>query len=142
VSDYHLIFNLNGVLVAMNEGQTRTQLVVLRLGIKEFCSACVKTFMVYIWSLVMKRNFLKHLEIIVEKTDVHLLSTRIVDQSICFKNDHFLFNKPDKPIFHKNLLDFFVQFLSTMFENTLLINDTPHKNLFNPPFSAIFKRCS
>jgi hypothetical protein len=24
-----------------------------------------------------------------------------------------------------------------MFENTLLIDDTPHKNFFNPPFSAI-----
>ncbi len=138
MSDYHLIFDLNGVLVAMNEGQTKTHLMVLRLGIKEFCFACVKTFMVYIWSLVMKRNFLKHLEIIVEKTDIHLLSTRIVDQSIYFNIDHFLFNKPNKPIFHKNLLDFFVQFLTRTFENTLLINDTPQKNLFNPPFNAIF----
>ncbi len=25
-----------------------------------------------------------------------------------------------------------------MFENTLLINDTLHKSLFNPPFNAIF----
>lgn len=30
VSDYHLIFDLNGVLVAMGEGQTRTCLVVLK----------------------------------------------------------------------------------------------------------------
>ncbi len=132
MSDYHLIFDLNCVLVVMNEGQTRTRPMVLRPSIKEFLSACVKTFMVYIWSLVMKRNFLRHLEIIDEKTSVCLLSSRIVDQLICFKNDHFLFKKPDKPIFHKSLLDFFVQFLGKTFENTLLTNDMLHKNLFNP----------
>jgi hypothetical protein len=66
VSDYHLIFDLNGVLVAVGEGQTRTCPVVLRLGLKEFLSTCVKKFMVYIWSSAMKRNFSKHLEIIIE----------------------------------------------------------------------------
>jgi hypothetical protein len=62
---------------------------------------------------------------------------------IYFKNDHFLFKKLDKPIFHKSLLDFFVQFLGTTFENTLLTDDTPHKNLFNPllvPFLKMFYR--
>jgi hypothetical protein len=45
VSDaYHLIFNLNGVLVAISEGQTRSRHVVLRLGLKEFPFACVKKF--------------------------------------------------------------------------------------------------
>jgi len=78
------------------------------------------------------------LEIIAEKIDVHLPSFRIVDQLLYFINDHFLLEKLDKPIFHKNLLNFFVQFLGTMFENTLLINEMPHKSLFNRPFSAIF----
>ncbi len=61
VSDYHLIFDLNGVLVAMGEGQTRTCLINLRPSHKEFLFASVKKITVYIWSLVMKRNFLKHL---------------------------------------------------------------------------------
>jgi hypothetical protein len=46
----------------------------------------------------------------------------------------------EKPIFHKNLFDFFVQFLGTRFEKTLMIDDTPHMSLFNPPFSAIKKK--
>jgi hypothetical protein len=138
VSDYHLIFDLNGVLVAIGEGQTRTCPLVLRLGLKEFVSTCVKTFMVYIWSSTLKRNFSRHLEIIVEKTSVCLLSFRIVDQSLYFENDHFLPEKSEKPIFHKNLFNFFVQLPSMMFENTSLIDDMPHKSLFNPPFSAIF----
>jgi hypothetical protein len=36
VNNYHLIFDLNGVFVAMSEGLTRICLVVLRPGIKEF----------------------------------------------------------------------------------------------------------
>jgi hypothetical protein len=57
VSDYHLIFDLNGVFVVTGESQIKTCLVVLKLGLKEFLSACVKNIMVYIWSLAMKRIF-------------------------------------------------------------------------------------
>jgi hypothetical protein len=81
---------------------------------------------------------MKHLEIIAKKTGVRLPSSRIVDQSFCFRNDHFLPEKPNKLIFHKNLFNFFAQFASMTFENTLLIDDMLHKSLFNPPFSAIF----
>jgi len=114
----------------------------LRPGLKEFMSACVKKFTVYIWSSAMKRNFLKHLEIITKKIGIHLSSYRIVDQSLCFRNDHFLLQKLDKPVFHKNIFDFFVQFLGMMFENTLLIDDMLHNKKIYPPFSAIFCRHS
>jgi len=80
VSDYCLIFNLNGVLATMGEGQIKTHLMVLRLGLKEFLSDCVKKNIMYIWSLIMRRKVLRHLEIIVEKTGIHLPSFRIVDQ--------------------------------------------------------------
>jgi hypothetical protein len=49
VNDYHLILDLNGVLVVMGEGQTKICLIVLRPNLKEFLSTCVKFFMVYIW---------------------------------------------------------------------------------------------
>jgi hypothetical protein len=47
-NDYHLIFDLNGVLVAMSEGQTRTCMVVLKAwpqGIP-FC-LCKKIYSVH-----------------------------------------------------------------------------------------------
>jgi len=106
-------------------------MVVLRLVLNEFLSILCKKFTMYTWSSVMKRNFSRHLEIITKKTRINLLSSRIVDESICFKNDHFLPKKPNKLFFHKNLLDFFVRFLGTMFQNTLLIDDMLHKSLFN-----------
>ncbi len=46
--------------------------------------------------------------------------------------------KPNKPIFHKYLKDFFRIFPSMNFENTLLVDDTPHKSMFNPLCNAIF----
>jgi len=122
----------------MGEGRTWIHPIILRPGFKELLSVGVRKFRVYIWSLVMKRNFLRHLEIIIEKTSICLLCFKIVDQLFYFGNDHFLFEKLDKSIFHKNLFDLFVQFPSTMFENTFLIDNTLHKSLFNPPFSAIF----
>jgi hypothetical protein len=79
VSDYHLIFDLNGVLVATGEGRTRSHLVFLRLGLKEFLFACVKKFMVYILSLAMKRNFSRRVDIIIETTFILLLTSRILD---------------------------------------------------------------
>jgi hypothetical protein len=72
VSDYHLIFDLNGVLVAIGEGQIRSHLIVLKHGLKEFLSTCKKKFTMYIWSSVMKRNFSTHLDIIVKKISVLL----------------------------------------------------------------------
>ncbi len=97
----------------------------MKPGLKEFLSACVNKFNVYISSLAMKRNFLKHLAIIAKEIGVLLPSSKILDQTFCFRNCHFLLVKPDKPIFHKNLKDFFHFFPSTTFENTLLIDDMP-----------------
>jgi TFIIF-interacting CTD phosphatase-like protein len=79
VSDYHLIFDLNGVFIAIGKGQTKACLVVIRPSLKEFLFACVKKITVYIWSLAMKRNFSKHLEIIAKKTSICFSSSRILD---------------------------------------------------------------
>ncbi len=137
VNDYHLIFNLNGVLIVTREGKLKLSMV-LKLGLKDFLLACVIFKIMYIWSSAMRRNFLRHLEIIAKKTNVCFPSFRIVNKSLYLRNDHFLLEKPDKLVFHKNLFDFFVRFPIMTFENTLLIDDMPHKSLFNPPFSAIF----
>jgi hypothetical protein len=78
------------------------------------------------------------LEIIREKTIIFLPSSRIVDQTLCFKNEHFLPKKLDKPIFLKNLDNFFYMFPISNYGNTLLVDDMLHKNMFNPLFNAIF----
>jgi hypothetical protein len=81
---------------------------------------------------------LRHLDIIAKKTCVVLPSSKILNQNSYFRNDHFLLEKLDNPIFHKNLKDFFCLFPSTAFDNTLLVVDMPHKSMFNPLCNAIF----
>jgi hypothetical protein len=92
----------------------------------------------YIWSSAMRRNFFRHLETIRERIGVHLDSSRISDQALCFKNEHFLLEKLRKLVLHENLNTFFDVFLGMNYENTLLIDNMPYKILFNPPFNAIF----
>jgi len=76
----------------------------------------------------MRKNFSRHLETIREGTNVQLDYSRILDQALCFKNEHFLPKKPKKPILHKNLNTFFNVFLGMNYENTLLIGDMPYKS--------------
>jgi hypothetical protein len=106
--------------------------------LKEFLSSCAIKFTITIWFSTTRRNFSRHSKIIKERTGVHLESSRIIDQVICLKNEHFFLEKLEKLILHKNLNTFFGIFLSTNYENTLLVDDTLYKRLFNPPFNAIF----
>ncbi len=91
-----------------------------------------------VWFSTTKRNFSSHLEIIRERIGIHLEFSRIVDQALCFENEHFLPKKPKKHVFHKNLNAFFGVVLNMNYENALFIDDTPYKSLFNLPFNAIF----
>jgi hypothetical protein len=70
VNEYHLIFDSNGILVAIGECPTRNWSMILQLGLKEFLSSCATKFTMYIWSSVMRRNFSRHLEVIRERIGV------------------------------------------------------------------------
>lgn len=100
--------------------------MILKLGMKEFLFICVKKFTMYIWSFTMKIIFLRHLEVIVKNISVLVPSSKIVDQMFCFKNDHFMLDKPNKPIFYENLKVFFHLFFGMTFEKALLVDDMPH----------------
>jgi len=54
------------------------------------------------------------------------------------KNVHYLSINPDKPIFHKNIHVFFSKYHDIHVGNTLLVDDTLYKSMFNEPFNAIF----
>jgi len=54
------------------------------------------------------------------------------------KNLHFLSSNLKKPIFHKNLNVYFFNYLDTCARNTLLVDNTPYKSLFNEPLNVIF----
>ncbi len=60
------------------------------------------------------------------------------DQEFCIQNAHFLSDKPNTSIFHKNLDIFFSMYLYVHIGNMLLIDDMPYNSLFNKLFGAIF----
>jgi len=45
------------------------------------------------------------------------------------ENPHFLFDKPNKPIFYKNFDSFFSTFFYTHVVNMLLVDDMPYKTM-------------
>ncbi len=51
---------------------------------------------------------------------------------------HFLPFNLNKLVFHKNHNFIFFKYLDTHANNTLFIDDMPHKNSLTKPFSAIF----
>ncbi len=63
---------------------------------------------------------------------------RVLGQKSFQKNDHFLPSHPKMPIFHKNINVFFLKFPNTHIGNTLFIDDTPYKYIFNDSCNAIF----
>jgi hypothetical protein len=73
-----------------------------------------------------------------EKIDISLDPSRVLGQKLCQKNDHFFPSHHEKPIFHKNLDVLFSKFPNTHVGNTLLVDDTPYKSIFNDSCSGIF----
>jgi len=63
------------------------------------------------------------------------------DQKFCMRNPHFLLDKLDEPIFHKKFDIFFSTYPHTHVSNTLFVDDTPYKSMFNGLYSAIFWSC-
>jgi hypothetical protein len=62
----------------------------------------------------------------------------MLDHKFCMQNLHLLLDKSNKLIFHKNLDIFVSTFPYIHIGNTLLIDDTPYKSIFNSSYSAIF----
>ncbi len=99
VSPFHVIFNLNGVLIATRFIKGfRT--IILHLGLKEFLNKCLAQFQVYIWFVAQHHNIYNYL-------NKNWHRTQVFHKEFCMRKMHFLPAKPNKPIFHKNLDVFF-----------------------------------
>ncbi len=117
VNPFHVIFYLNGVLVATHfdkgiYGKLASQIVILKLRLKEFLERCVAQFHVYIWFPTQRHNIYNYLDQIWHETQILIEPSKVLNQTFCMQNPHFLPNKHGKPIFHKNLDVFFSMFLT------------------------------
>ncbi len=92
----------------------------------------------YIWFAAQHHNIYTYLDEVWHQTQIFINPSRVFDQEFCIQNTHFLLDKLDMPIFHKNLDIFFSMYLYIHIGNMLFINDMPYNSLFNKPFGAIF----
>jgi hypothetical protein len=67
VSPFHMIFNLNGVLIATNFDRGSCT-IILRPRLKEFLEKCLAQFQVYIWFIAQKHSIYNYLDYIWHKT--------------------------------------------------------------------------
>jgi len=105
--------------------------LALKPRLKDFLTSYLSKFEVYIWSIARHYNIDKYLDKVKEKTYISLDPSRIRGQESFQKNDHFSPNHLKKPNFHKNLNVFFLKFPNTHTRNTLLVDDTPYRSIFN-----------
>ncbi len=95
-------------------------------------------FHVYIWSIAQRHNIYSCLDQVQHETQIFINLSRVFNQKSCIQNPHFLLDKLNKPIFHKNFDVFFFMYPYIHTKNMLLIDDMPYESVFNGPCSAIF----
>jgi hypothetical protein len=67
VNPFHVIFNLNGVLITTCFDKDSC-IVIFRLGLKQFLEKCLAQFQVYIWFVAQHHNIYNYLGQIWHKT--------------------------------------------------------------------------
>lgn len=114
------------------------QTFVLRLGLKQFGEIFIAQFIVYKWFAAQHHNINNYLDKIQHETRIVVDLARILGKESCTNFFHFLNFNLEKRIFHKNLSFLFSKHSYVHVGNTLLVDDTPYKSLFNGPFNAIY----
>ncbi|RWR73131.1 hypothetical protein CKAN_00138400 [Cinnamomum micranthum f. kanehirae] len=143
----HTFFTFENVKIPANrrpDGVLGTKLVFKRPFCDEFLKFCFETFEVGIWSTATQRNVDGVITFIFGDFKPKLQFTW--NQTHCTSTLFKTLEKKDKPIFLKELKKLWDKECHSLpwpkgrysSSNTLLIDDSPYKALFNPPNTAIF----
>ncbi len=86
VNPFHVIFDLNRVLIATQGSHT----VIFHPGLKEFLEKCLSQFQVYIWSTTQCHNIYNYLNHIWHKTKIFIHVSKVLDKGFYMRNPYFL----------------------------------------------------
>ena len=146
--EYFLLFDINGTLLHYTFGKVKHMKFQksetrLRPGLREFMLFCLRSgFRVIFWSSVKEANLEPRFDAIVSHVPELGTDCRRFGQSWC---DECLYRDPADPT-RQYWLKRLARLLGhshglledgATVENTLLIDDTPYKNIKNSPFSAV-----
>ena len=148
-----LILDVNGLLLARypkldrniipqgaKHGMVGRSFVFKRPFCTSFLNFCFENFHVGIWSSMMEGNVHKALDYICKGNPMQQKFMFIMHQGDCTNTGLQNPSKKESPLFLKELTKVWSRFPNGLFNetNTLLIDDTPYKALWNPPYTAIF----
>ena len=146
---YFLILDMNGLFLEKRPSPNgRDRLYTLRKDVREFLEFCFKSFEVAFWSCCNQKNLKSMIQSLkracTPSLTKQLLRCRTFDQDWC----DYVCDSNGDPVTKGPY--FFVKLLGTLFdhsdglkgkealvENTLLIDDSPYKNVRNGMWSAI-----
>nr|CAB3455484.1 unnamed protein product [Digitaria exilis] len=122
----------------------RGKLVFKRPHCDDFLRFCIRNFQLAIWSSRFKANTDAVVDILMKDVKQHLLFSW--DASKCTATGHNTLENKNKPLVLKELKKVWnkeepgLPWQQGEFSpsNTLLVDDSPHKALRNPPHTAIF----
>lgn len=146
-----LILDVNGLLVArysrldtniippgIQHGVVGRTFMFKRPFCNSFLDFCFQNFHVGVWSSMIEANVRHSLDYICKGMQHKFLF--VMHQGDCTNTGLRNPAKRQSPLFLKELAKVWSRFPKGQFDetNTLLIDDTPYKALWNPPYTAIF----
>ena len=135
---YHVVFDLNGVLVHRGEYVQGLQRdIKVRLGCLNFLKWVLENATVSFWSSVVPKNMAEILKQFWTSEALIPKGLLTLTQSSCYKSTFKHLENPQKPIFVKDLLVYNARAMPKSPRDVLLVDDTPLKNVLNDPFSAV-----
>ena len=147
VSEYFLLMDINGVLISTFYGmvgkeKTNSMHTRVRDGLRDFLLRCVSNFTVVFWTSMNSDNLERHFRTILSHVPELFEDCPRFAQNWCDRSTYVDPANVDRPWFLKRIARLLGDSAgyggrgATM-ENTLLVDDTPYKNVLNDPYNAV-----
>ena len=137
--EYTVILDLNGLLINRIYHRINPRIDV-RPGLTDFLVWLFSRARVLFWSSATHRNMSSLLRMVLSGTGFGVRGVTFFSQGDCIESDYKDPKKSDKPFFLKSLDTLMDMKEIDSVDYTLLIDDSPIKNLMNNPYNAIHPR--
>jgi hypothetical protein len=147
LSQYFLLMDINGVLLATYFGAIGKEKVNsmhtrVRNKLREFLLHCTSNFNVVFWTSMNTDNLERHFATFFSHAPKLGQDCSRFAQNWCDVSTYTVPNNKDRPFFLKRIARLLGDSMGlggqgATAENTLLVDDTPYKNVLNDPYNAV-----
>jgi hypothetical protein len=147
LSQYFLLMDINGVLLATHFGiigkeKVRSIHTQARDGLREFLVHCASNFNVVFWTSMNTDNLEHHFATLFSHAPELGKDCPRFAQNWCNVSTYIEPDNVERPFFLKHIAHLLGDSMGlggrgTTADNTLLVDDTPYKNVLNDPYNAV-----